>query len=194
MDSFNSIRDPQNVLGAVRIFKFDQQVLKDTVSLIDTNSMLKADVLDENGISLNVRSHDYFTLDGMDKFKDFYGKVMKDLIEHNHLYFHYNLEVAQDMQYLEYNGDRGDYYSWHSDYDPQTIDRPIRKLAYIIILSDPADYTGGELQFFEEDTTIKNLTYGDMILFPAFSRHRITPVTSGTLKMIVGWLGGSPFQ
>lgn len=35
---------------------------------------------------------------------------------------------------------------------------------------------------------------GIIIIFPSFILHRITPITKGTRKSIVGWVAGAPFR
>jgi PKHD-type hydroxylase len=53
-------------------------------------------------------------------------------------------------------------------------------LAATLFLSDPASYTGGELQI--EDTFSSHafkLAAGSLVLYPASSVHKVTPVTKG---------------
>jgi PKHD-type hydroxylase len=58
-----------------------------------------------------------------------------------------------------------------------------------LFLSDPASYDGGELQI--EDAygmhTVK-LAAGDMIVYPASSLHRVTPVTRGVRLASFFWV------
>jgi PKHD-type hydroxylase len=35
---------------------------------------------------------------------------------------------------------------------------------------------------------------GAAVLFPSFLLHRVTPVTRGTRKSLVLWVGGSPYK
>jgi PKHD-type hydroxylase len=62
-------------------------------------------------------------------------------------------------------------------------------LSGTLFLSDPASYDGGELQM--EDThgmqTVK-LAAGDLVLYPATSVHRVTPVTRGTRVACFFWV------
>ena len=62
-------------------------------------------------------------------------------------------------------------------------------LSATLFLSAPDEYEGGELQI--EDTyglqTIK-LPAGDMILYPASSLHRVTPVTAGVRLASFFWI------
>ncbi len=62
-------------------------------------------------------------------------------------------------------------------------------LSATLFLSEPADYDGGELLI--EDTfgaqRIK-LAAGDMVLYPASSLHRVTPVTRGARVSAFFWI------
>ena len=71
-----------------------------------------------------------------------------------------------------------------------------RKLSFVIPLSPPEAYEGGELivQTSPKEISVP-LTQGKMILFPSFVLHKVTPVTKGERHMLVGWLRGkTPFQ
>ena len=35
---------------------------------------------------------------------------------------------------------------------------------------------------------------GDVIVFPAFCMHRVTPITRGERRCLVFWTGGRPFR
>jgi PKHD-type hydroxylase len=35
---------------------------------------------------------------------------------------------------------------------------------------------------------------GSALLFPSYMLHRVTPVTSGTRKSLVLWVGGNPYR
>lgn len=59
-------------------------------------------------------------------------------------------------------------------------------LSATLFLSDPADYDGGEL-VAEGQAPIK-LPAGDMILYPASSVHRVTPVTRGARRAGFFWV------
>jgi PKHD-type hydroxylase len=62
-------------------------------------------------------------------------------------------------------------------------------LSATLFLSDPQDYDGGEL--IVEDhlgTHLVKLPAGDMILYPASSLHRVTPVTRGARIASFFWI------
>jgi len=121
----------------------------------------------------------------------------------NQKYWGFNLTKFEPLQYSLYN--EGDYYDWHSDqHGSKYADGMIRKLSFAINLND--DYEGGEFEVAtlsgakelpkinvmnlnKED----NLSKGSMVVFPSYIWHRVTPVTKGVRKSLVGWVVGKPF-
>lgn len=70
--------------------------------------------------------------------------------------------------------------------------QPMRKLTFTILLSDPADFTGGEL-LFEMGPFADARAQGSLTMFPSFIAHEVTPVTAGQRFVIVGWVLGPTF-
>ncbi len=67
---------------------------------------------------------------------------------------------------------------------------PVRTdLSATLFLTDPDSYEGGELQI-ESSFGARNikLAAGDLILYPASSQHRVTPVTHGCRTCAVFWV------
>jgi len=62
-------------------------------------------------------------------------------------------------------------------------------LSATLFLSDPADYTGGELTIEDSyGAHAVKLAPGDMVLYPASSLHRVEPVTAGTRLAAIFWI------
>ena len=68
----------------------------------------------------------------------------------------------------------------------------IRKLSFSLQLSDPKDYTGGEVQFLDNNgkTFFAPKQRGTMIVFDSRTKHRVRKVKSGMRKSLVGWVVG----
>jgi PKHD-type hydroxylase len=73
----------------------------------------------------------------------------------------------------------------------------------VVQLSDPDEYEGGALEFFgldgdetdaAADRRTKMRQRGTVVTFPAFEYHRVTPLTAGTRRSLVCWVGGPPFR
>ena len=120
---------------------------------------------------------------------------------------------GETMQYTRYK--EGDYYKWHTDagigtsYKPQASDNygnkdievqdflttsveNIRKLSFILQLSDAEDYEGGNVQFLDDNrkSFFAPRKKGTMILFDSRTQHRVLKVTKGIRKSLVGWTSG----
>jgi PKHD-type hydroxylase len=61
-------------------------------------------------------------------------------------------------------------------------------------MTDPAEYEGGDLQIIiNDDPVCVPKKKNRLIVFPSFRLHRVTPVTAGMRKTIVGWITGPSF-
>lgn len=128
----------------------------------------------------------------------------------NFLYDLRNID-GEAMQYTRYK--EGQFYGWHNDAGLQTQYKPVangnraegvaqdfvnenielvRKLSFVLQLSDPDDYEGGNLQLLDEagNSYIVPRQRGTMILFDSRTQHRVLKVKSGVRKSIVGWTVG----
>ena len=65
-------------------------------------------------------------------------------------------------------------------------------------LSNPSEYEGGVFELTDADFTKQdkfNLKQkGSVLIFPSFIKHRVTPVTKGERKSLVGWIEGPSFR
>ena len=118
---------------------------------------------------------------------------------------------GESMQYTQYGV--GQFYGWHNDagissaYKPQSAGNRqeglandfvnenielVRKLSFVLQLSDADDYEGGNLQLLDEagKSYFAPRKRGTVILFDSRTMHRVLPVKSGLRKSIVGWTVG----
>jgi len=108
----------------------------------------------------------------------------------------YNFDLfgfVEDMQFTVYEGDSSGHYTWHIDFS-KGAPAP-RKLSLVLQLSESSAYEGGELQVMnnpEPEGITKQR--GLIAAFPAWTLHRVTPVTSGIRKTIVVWVAGPEFR
>lgn len=132
------------------------------------------------------------------RVKPIYEKVGALLQEANAYFWQYDIAgFADSLQYLHYDGageDQGDHFSWHQDRGDHGS-RPQRKLSITVLLSAPDEYEGGQFQIFDgEARPIKLLNAGDVTVFRADVQHRVTPVTAGKRRALVGWATGPKFR
>jgi PKHD-type hydroxylase len=97
--------------------------------------------------------------------------------------------VEEPIRVLCYRGASADHQVEHVDLGPI---HPLRKLAFSILLTDPAEFTGGDLVF--SGTPFERArAQGTLTVFPSFLPHRVAPMESGERHVIVGWLLGPTF-
>ena len=127
------------------------------------------------------------------------GILHNIMISANREFFNYDLNYfASAIQSTVYDGNVDDHYTWH--HDNMNIDYKQysgeRKLSLSMLLTDPDEYTGGELQFSYGGQFFESLKprKGDCIIFPSWLLHRVRPVTSGCRKSVVAWMMGPHFK
>jgi PKHD-type hydroxylase len=97
----------------------------------------------------------------------------------------------------------GDHFAWHID---NGVDGPpfaTRKLSFVVQLSDPRHYQGGDLELamYAQSYGGEALAaYRDRIrrrgaltVFASFHMHRVQRIERGTRHALVGWLHGPAF-
>jgi len=123
--------------------------------------------------------------------------------------WNFNFDLSESCQFTKYKLNQ--YYDWHRDswnepYKKEMESKfngKIRKLSVSVLLSDPNDYKGGDLEFAIMDKEpdkkadiikLKKLKRGSVVVFPSFIWHRVKPVTKGTRYSLVIWSCGYPFR
>ena len=107
-----------------------------------------------------------------------------------------------DIRYIDFFKDPpavfkyevGGKHEWHVDHIPT---QSTRKLSYTIQLSDSNDYEGGDLGFFDGGINMKTPEFrqkGNIIVFPSYAWHHITPITKGIRYAMVGWIHGPAYK
>lgn len=99
--------------------------------------------------------------------------------------------IDQDFpQVFQYSP--GDFYHMHIDINSMAVSR---KITFLINLSNPEDYEGGEIEFLniKVDSQIVN-EQGSCLIFPSYIPYGITPVLKGTKHLLVGHVHGALFR
>lgn len=126
-----------------------------------------------------------------------YDRISWAIQQLNGQFYRFDLTgFSEQLQYTTYHGSNQGHYTWHKDSGADiTGQSSNRKLSAVLQLSDPNSYTGGELQILDKsDPSVVLKEKGLLAAFPAYSLHRVTPVTSGTRKTLVSWVDGPPFR
>jgi PKHD-type hydroxylase len=110
----------------------------------------------------------------------------------NDKYYRFHLSsLSEGIQFSLYQAPSG-HYGFHQDTMYNGI---LRKLSISIQLSDPALYEGGDLEVQcgpHPDTCPRE--QGSATVFPSYTLHRVTPVTSGERCSLVCWVTGDAFK
>lgn len=126
-----------------------------------------------------------------------YDKMLNMAIEANNALWKFDLHTALDsIQYTEYYDVEGGHYGWHQDIGPGHLST--RKISITVQLSDTDEYEGGDLEYWRggEITNVEKAPRGKgvVFIFPSFMMHRVAPITKGTRRSFVLWVGGSHYK
>ena len=116
--------------------------------------------------------------------------------------------MLNQYQYTEYS-EAGDAYGWHADSGASADYLAARRLTVTITMTDASEHVGGGfdltdhaghssdpnpgavyesmLSLSEEEQVLLGQK-GTLIIFPCDRIHRARPLTSGTRKVLVGWI------
>lgn len=122
-----------------------------------------------------------------------YKKLTNLVNQVNSEYFNFDLNCISTLQFTEYYCD-DNMYKPHID-SLCTSNPENRKLTFVVQLSDPSEYEGGDLVLYYNKTPnpIKKQK-GSIIFFPSYVLHEVKPVTNGKRETLVGWVEGLQFR
>jgi len=123
------------------------------------------------------------------------GLCYSYILKANEENFNYNINSfgERELQYTSYS--KGEFYNWHVDASHSSKNL-LRKLSFSLQLSDPTDYSGGELQFISDDDTLffAPKEKGSIIIFDSRVKHRVRKIKEGNRKSLVGWVEGPSWK
>lgn len=117
-----------------------------------------------------------------------FAKIWAIASAENAARFGVDIERIPELQFTRYEAADAGHFAWHADVGVLSADGFERRLSFVVMLSDPAEYQGG--QFELEGAGPVPLARGDVIVFPSTALHRVTPVTVGTRHSLVAWVEG----
>ena len=125
---------------------------------------------------------------------DMYKIIERAMKQVNGNHFGYDgMMITEPGQFTEYP--KGGFYDWHMDGSVNCqFEPPVRKMSMTILLSDPSEFEGGDLEFMAEGNKPPNLIQGQAIFFCSLLRHRVNKVKKGIRRSLVMWFGGPPFK
>lgn len=183
--------NPQNFYWFDKGFNSDElDVIKNSVNNIPFN---QATVV--SGNDLKDRSSSIKWIPQNEEFDWVYQRLMTMAQEANENVWKFNLLSAPEMiQYTEYYDYANGHYTWHQDIGPGILSK--RKVSITVQLSDSTDYDGGDLEIWGGGDHLMRPERGkgNVILFPSYMMHRVTPITRGTRTSFVLWVGGDHYR
>ena len=125
---------------------------------------------------------------------DMYRIIEHSMNQVNGNHFGYEgMRITEPAQFTEYP--KGGFYDWHMDADVNChFEPPVRKISMTILLSDPSEFKGGDLEFMTQGNRPPQLIQGQAIYFCSLIRHRVSKVKKGVRRSLVMWFGGPPFK
>ena len=127
---------------------------------------------------------------------DIWAKITNTVAEVNRTWFHYDLTgFYEPAQLTMYKSNEQGHYRWHCDNSVSDCGVP-RKLSMSLLLSQEKEFQGGELQVMTDSDNPGTLEQrrGRAWFFPSYTLHRVTPITQGTRRSLVLWIGGPAFK
>ena len=140
--------------------------------------------VDEEARKSNVRWLEY-----KEEYKWIWNKLTDLAQVSNKNFFHFELAgCLEDIQFTEYDSNDS-HYDWHTDYGPGGALK--RRLSLVTQLSSPDSYEGGNLQlFYDRQPVTVQPGRGNVVVFPSYTLHKVTPVTQGVRYSLVLWVSG----
>jgi PKHD-type hydroxylase len=103
-----------------------------------------------------------------------------------------DIRITENAQFTEYP--EGGFYDWHMDCDVNMQhEPPVRKISMTLLLNDPAEFEGGELEVMAPGK-YADMKQGHAIIFASFLNHKVNVVKRGMRQSLVVWFGGKPFR
>lgn len=119
-----------------------------------------------------------------------FGAVLQQV---NLDHFRRDIDGLEAFQYTIY--EKGEFYDWH--WDAELLSHKyVRKISATLMVSDPDDYEGGELEIISNGSPEEHKVFlskpnrGDIVFFASWMPHRVRPVTKGKRKSLVAWVMG----
>jgi len=152
--------------------------------------------VNEQKINYEIRSTNISWLYPNNENIHIWEKISQVTSKVNNNFFKFTLTgFYEPMQLGLYSSENNGHYDWHTDADVNDLATP-RKLSMVLLLSDPSEFEGGELQLKignDKPITVE-LKKGRAWFFPSYVLHKVTPVTKGVRKSVVLWVGGPEFK
>lgn len=194
---------PRNIFGKDSLCYWEGFLTQEDINLIlaqpewlELQSGCVGGSSGDSKLDKDIRSTELAWLNKKPELEHIWNKFADVVAEVNSRFFHYDLHgFYEPIQLGVYHASDNGHYNWHTD--AGSVDRNVpRKLSIVMLLSEPSEFEGGEFQVKQYDDEVKTLEIkkGRAWFFPSYMLHRVAPVTKGTRRSLVLWVGGPAFK
>lgn len=195
-------RNYKNQPFFVRHNVLNQEEMYSLNKALESYKRLQQDATTERSLKSQYNSGEMFDyrrtkvsfLDYTDNNLEWFYRKITDIVDHaNYSNYKFNLTAIESLQLGIYKSeDKGEYKLHQDDYITRNASNFVRKLSFSFLLTEPEkDFKGGDLEFYTAEPPQKpSIAKNSIILFPSFIPHKVTPVTYGERRSIVGWVNG----
>lgn len=173
-----------------------QQIINDAKDISASDAVIGVN----GGIGLDKdyrRSSVKFLTSNNQKFEYLFDAMWKTVQQANRDWFDIQISKLDYIQLAEYDSTyKGEYKEHHDVFWMNNDPYYHRKITAVVQLSDPATYTGGELELTEGLTPLPDeiKEQGTIIFFPSLFRHKANPVTQGVRYSLAAWFDGPKWR
>jgi PKHD-type hydroxylase len=171
-----------------KIIEIGEEQILDNANVVDS--------IDKSREDSNVRKSKVSWIHLNSKSSWLYDKATAYARRVNGEYYRFDMDgLYESMQFTVYEDKEKDFYHWHQDIGVYSTVSVTRKISMSLLLSNPDDYEGGDLEIWGSTGIVQAPKVKGMpVFFPSYLLHRVTPVTKGTRKSLVVWYGGPAFK
>ena len=176
---------------------FTEGELLSIIVLGEKLDFVKSSVNTEDAEVLDVKNYglDLPTAAETEWFYDRLCRITRDM---NNNWFGFDISGVSSFKFVKRDAlTPPEMCAWHTDRQgrPTEDSRFIpRKLSIELLLIDPSEYEGGEHQINGLACEDLPVSKGQVMAYPAYALHRVTPVTAGVRKSLVAYFTGPDFK
>jgi len=185
-----SISEYKNIHEPLILDNYFSEVELDNIILYANKIKRTEGKISNNNEVFDYRKSELSWIAANDATRWLYEKMTRLICKVNEDQYKFDLDSLQTLQFTRYTAETSGKYDKHLDVGLRTANND-RKLSMVLQLSDPEDYSGGDLILHTNRTpNIIEKRKGRIIFFPSYILHEVTPVTSGTRMSLVCWITG----
>jgi PKHD-type hydroxylase len=175
---------------------FSNSELDQIITLGKRSSLVEAGVGPNSEVLEHIRISSLSWMGPTPSRQWLFDRLTNCILSQNEEFYKYDLDFIEMLQFTHYKSEQKGFYTKHIDSHIEHWHPPHnRKLSFVVQLSDPSEYEGGDLTIYTTpDGTKVPKDRGLVHFFPSHCLHEVTPVTAGERYSLVGWVHGAPLK